>query len=773
MNPKMKILVNAFPMANVNTGIGRYLRCLYQALEKDYGDRLEIGYFNGKKVSPTMPSGPENMTRWSNLISFFWRLPAYPALLARLLFHFDQERRFRRLAGNFDIYHEAAFFPFATPDHVKTVFTLTDLSLIRFPEHHPRERVLYSRLFFHRRCKRVKRFLTISTFIKKEMKDYLNISPQNTTVTYLGYNPEVLYPRPAMKIKDCLIRHGLPDRYFLFVGSGDPRKNMPLIPEALDRADLTVPLAVVGWSGWLKKTSWEKVRFLGYVGDEDLALLYSGALALIFPSCYEGFGLPILEAMACGCPVVTTREASMPEVAGDAALFMKDPNDADGLAAILEDLAGNPLHRRQWVAKGLVQSRRFSWQKTAESTFNAFEQTLRKTEKRSIFTDRSFMVTNDGPQSTQPLKVLVGSQFLNIQMGGAEKYIYEVCSRLESQYPMSLSYLSGDGLGAPGLSAASFRCMSAGLHPAWRKEIRNILRKTMPHVVYVHHTVPWISDFLLRAAADFDIPAVIMYHSDVTGPGWFKITAGFFYHRFFARRSFSLCNAFLTSSRTFAAQSAYLRGLDLKVIAAPPGVEPAMAEGRRVARRPYLLFIGKPDLKSKGFEILMQAWRKLRSQWPDLELVVIGHTRKGSGKTDETGIRYMGYVASRKELADWYASAAVMVMSSTVPGESFGMVLAEALMAGCPVVGPRMGGVPDLVEDGLNGYLFPPGDVHGLMTVLDRALKHQTALRQYISGQRKVYQARFSWDRTAEIVAKALRSAAEGKSFKKNIHGCK
>ena len=767
MNPKMKIVVNAFPMANVNTGIGRYLRCLYQALEKDYGDRLEIGYFDGKRVCSTMPSGPENLTRWSNLISFFWRIPAYPALLLRLLFHFDQERRFCKIAGHFDIYHEAAFFPFVTPDHVKTVFTLTDLSLIRFPEHHPRERVLYSRLFFHRRCKRVRRFLTISSFIKEEMKVHLNISHQNTTVTYLGYNPAVLYPRPAMEIKDCLIRHGLPEKYFLFVGSGDPRKNMAIIPEALDLADLTAPLAVVGWSGWVQKASWEKVRFLGYVGDEDLALLYSGALALIFPSYYEGFGLPILEAMACGCPVVTTREASMPEVAGDAALYMKDPSDAKGLAAMMEDLAGSPLRRRQWVEKGLVQSRRFSWRKTAETTFNAFEQTLRKTEKRSIFTGRSLRVTNAPPQSTRPLKVMVGSQFLDIKMGGAEKYIYEVCSRLESQYHMALSYLSGDGLSAPGLSAASFRCMSAGLHPAWRKEIRNILRKTMPHVIYVHHTVPWISDFLIRAAADLNIPAIMMYHSDVTGPGWFKKTAGIFYHRFIARRSFSLCNAFLASSQAFAAQSAYLHGLDLKVIAAPPGVEPLMAEGRRVARRAYLLFIGKPDLKSKGFEILMRAWRKLRNQWPELELVVIGHTRKGSGKSEETGIRYVGYVASRKELADWYASAAVMVLSSTVPGESFGMVLAEALMAGCPVVGPRMGGVPELVEDGLNGYLFPPGDVHGLVTVLDRALRHQTELRQYISGQRKVYQARFNWDRTAEIVAKTLRSAAEGKSFEK------
>lgn len=367
-------------MVNVNTGIGRYLRCLYQALEEHYGDRLEIGYFDGKRVSATMPSGPENLTRWSRRASLFWRLPTYPALLVRLLFHFNQERHFRKIAGAFDLYHEAAFFPFLSPAHSVTVFTLADLSLIRFPEHHPRERVLYSRLFFRRRCKRVNRFLTISDFIKEEMAVYLGIRRQNTTVTYLGYNPTVLYPRSTTEIEDCLIRQGLPDRYFLFVGSGDPRKNMIIIHEALDRGGVTVPLVVAGWSGWAEKASWEKVRFLGYVDDDDLARLYSGALALIFPSRYEGFGLPILEAMACGCPVVTTREASMPEVAGDAALYMRDPDDAEGLAAMLKELNANPASRRQWAEKGLAQARRFSWRNTAETTFKAFEQTFRERE---------------------------------------------------------------------------------------------------------------------------------------------------------------------------------------------------------------------------------------------------------------------------------------------------------------------------------------------------------------------------------------------------------
>jgi glycosyltransferase involved in cell wall biosynthesis len=376
MASRMRILVNAFPMVNVNTGIGRYLRFLYQALEEYYGDRVEIGYFDGKRVLATLPSGPENLTRWSRLISLFWKLPAYPALAVRLVFHFNQERHFRKVAGAFDLYHEAAFFPFAAPAHVKTVFTMHDLSLIRFPEHHPRERVMYSRLFFRRRCKRVNRFLTVSAFIQKEMAGYLGIDPKNTTVTYLGYDPAVLYPRPKAEIEDCLNRHRLPHQYFLFVGSGDPRKNMAIIPEALGQSGLEIPLVVAGWSGWGEKIPWNSARVLGYVDDHDLARLYTGALALIFPSRYEGFGLPILEAMACGCPVVATREASLPEVAGDAALYMKNPGDAKGLADILEGLAEHPHHRKKWAEKGLAQAGRFSWESTAKVTFKAFEQAL-------------------------------------------------------------------------------------------------------------------------------------------------------------------------------------------------------------------------------------------------------------------------------------------------------------------------------------------------------------------------------------------------------------
>jgi len=377
MNSRIRLLVNAVPMVNVNTGISRYLRSLYAEMERVYSDRLEIGYFDGVRVSPMMPGGPANLNRWTRGIDLFWRMPVYPALIVRLGFHFVREAIFHRCCRHFDLYHEAGFFPFSVSPRLKTVFTLCDLSLIRFPEHHPRERVLYSRLFFQRRCRPVDHFLTISQFAASEMQKILNIDGEKITVTYLAYDNKIFYPRSPEEVRVFLQDYALPEKYFLFVGTGDPRKNMDVIPRALNKAGSKVPLVAAGWSGWSGGAVSKRVIPLGYVSDDDLARAYSGALGMIFPSSYEGFGLPILEAMACGCPVVTTREASLPEVAGDGAVFMKGPRDVDDLAGILKDLADDPDVRQTLIDKGLARARGFSWEETARKTFEAFEAVLK------------------------------------------------------------------------------------------------------------------------------------------------------------------------------------------------------------------------------------------------------------------------------------------------------------------------------------------------------------------------------------------------------------
>jgi len=376
MTYPMKLLVNAIPMVNVSTGIGRYLRCLYAEMERSFGDRLEIGYFDGFKVTKKMPGGPANLGRWTKGVDFFWKMPVCAALAARLAIQMMREAIFWERSRDFDVYHEAGFFPFVGSQRLKTVFTIHDLSLIRFPQHHPRERIRYTRLFLRRRCARADHFLAVSQFTAREMRTVLGIAPERTTVTLEAHDPKIFYPRSREAIRDFLRDHALPETYFLFAGAGDPRKNMDVIPKALERGGLNAPLVVAGWSGWSEGLASKRVVTLGFVSDEDLARAYSGAIGMIFPSSYEGFGLPLLEAMACGCPVVTTRESSLPEVAGDAALYMKGPRDVNDLARILRNLVDGHVSREDLVRKGLIRAGEFSWEKAARQTVEAFEAVL-------------------------------------------------------------------------------------------------------------------------------------------------------------------------------------------------------------------------------------------------------------------------------------------------------------------------------------------------------------------------------------------------------------
>lgn len=373
MRSRLKVIVNAIPMGKINTGISRYLRCLYTQMEQCYGDKLEIGYFDGLKVSNKMPRGPANLGQWTSGVNLFWKMPVYPALVTRLGIHMMREVIFWKWSRCFDIYHEAGFFPFRVSTQMKTLFTIHDLSLMRFPEHHPRERVLFSRLFLRHRCRRTDRFLAVSRFTANEMQACLSIDEKKITITPEAQDSRTFRPRPVQEIRAFCVRHALPKEYFLFVGSGDPRKNLDTVPQAIEKAGLDIPLAVVGWSGWAEHQAWENVIRLGYIKDDELAAAYSGARALIFPSSYEGFGLPVLEAMACGCPVVTTREASLPEVAGDAALYMKGPRDVNDLAGILRRLVESHVLRESLAGKGLARAGRFSWEETARETFGVFE----------------------------------------------------------------------------------------------------------------------------------------------------------------------------------------------------------------------------------------------------------------------------------------------------------------------------------------------------------------------------------------------------------------
>jgi glycosyltransferase involved in cell wall biosynthesis len=222
---------------------------------------------------------------------------------------------------------------------------------------------------------RVRRILTVSEFSRQRLIEYLQLDPNKVVAIPNGvderFNPAASENVPAMRA-----RLGLPERYVLFVGSLDPRKNLLGLLKAWDQisAKLDCPLVICGASSHVFRSAGieklpERVVLSGYVADEDLPALYAGAALFVYPSLYEGFGLPVIEAMACGTPVVCSSTTSLGEVAGSAACLV-DPANGDSIAAGILRAAEDEELRRGLRSRGLQRAAEFSWDRTARETWN-------------------------------------------------------------------------------------------------------------------------------------------------------------------------------------------------------------------------------------------------------------------------------------------------------------------------------------------------------------------------------------------------------------------
>jgi glycosyltransferase involved in cell wall biosynthesis len=282
-------------------------------------------------------------------------------------------RRFTevRLPDPIDVLHLTAPLPVRIRG-VRTVTTIHDLVPIRLPYATPDNKAE----FIHRvrtSAALSDLIVTVSEASKRDIVEILDVDPSKVAVTY---QPTDLLPLAAAdqdSVPRVLRRYDLvPDSYALFVGALEPKKNLRRLIEAFLEIDTVMPLAIVGRKAWLwdGDEAWletlganarARLRFLGYVSREDLRRLYVGAQMLLFPSLYEGFGLPVLEAMTMGCPVLTSRTSSLPEVCGEAALYV-DSLDRDDIRKGIERLLADPALRADLARKGEAQSRRFSFE---------------------------------------------------------------------------------------------------------------------------------------------------------------------------------------------------------------------------------------------------------------------------------------------------------------------------------------------------------------------------------------------------------------------------
>jgi glycosyltransferase involved in cell wall biosynthesis len=264
---------------------------------------------------------------------------------------------------------------------VPSLITVHDLAIYRNPDWFPSRQPLSTRWIVPSSIRRAQAIIAISQNTAQDLRQLFDVPPDKISVAYSGVN-ENFRPLPPDELAGVRKELALPERFVLFVGTIEPRKNVETLVRALGALEPPVPLVIAGAYGWryestrrLIDASGERVRVLGPVRPELLPALYNLAACLAHPAWYEGFGLTPLEAMACGTPVVCSTRSSLPEVVGDAALLV-DPGDVEGWNTAVRIVLSDPQLAADLRLRGQQRAREFSWQRTARQTWQVADQLL-------------------------------------------------------------------------------------------------------------------------------------------------------------------------------------------------------------------------------------------------------------------------------------------------------------------------------------------------------------------------------------------------------------
>jgi glycosyltransferase involved in cell wall biosynthesis len=273
----------------------------------------------------------------------------------------------------------------------RSVVTFHDLTFVLYPELHQLAKRLFFPAMMRWTARHAQRIIAVSESTRVDLVRTLGVSPERVTTVLSAADADYRPTAPA-RVAEVCARYGIrAGEYLLYVGVLEPRKCIDQLVEAFGRiapAANGLQLVIAGKRGWMYDQIFaqvaalgleERVRFPGYVPRADLPGLYSGARAFVYPSRYEGFGLPVLEAMSCGTPVVTTNVSSLPEVAGDGALLV-DPGDVTGLTAALARVVHDASLRRELSCRGQIRAANFSWERCAKDTVRVYEAAMAEAE---------------------------------------------------------------------------------------------------------------------------------------------------------------------------------------------------------------------------------------------------------------------------------------------------------------------------------------------------------------------------------------------------------
>jgi glycosyltransferase involved in cell wall biosynthesis len=386
----LKIVVDATPFGTTPSGVGLYvfnlIRNLHALQEHQDDFELFIAYQPRLKNWCLRDlSYPNGLKKYPNLY-----LVPIPVRFSNLFLSISPHRfsdYLERYVGSPDLVHGTnhSVYPCKSSRKVMSIY---DLTFLKYPSYVDSVAKKYKN--YVKRCLQwTDLVITISKNSKKDIVEYLKVDPTRIYVTplasryYPDYLPEELAVQPQTSNE-----YDFSKPYLLFVSTLEPRKNITSLITAFNllkqEYEIEHHLVIIGQKGWgyesifsaIKSSTWERqIHHLDYLSDEMVALFYSKADVFVYPSHYEGFGLPVLEAMTLGAPVITSNTSSLPEVAGDAALLV-DPNDPTDLAEAILKVISDSQFRRELIQKGKERAKLFSWERTAKETLKAYKSLL-------------------------------------------------------------------------------------------------------------------------------------------------------------------------------------------------------------------------------------------------------------------------------------------------------------------------------------------------------------------------------------------------------------
>lgn len=359
----MRIGIDVKVLREERRGVGHYLTNLLEKfVQLDKDDTFYLYSPRPVKLTPFASDKWHYRFDKSNLPGFLWL-----NTLARGLI----------LQDNLQIFFEPYnILPTNLPPRIKQIVAVHDFLAV-----HPDMLSYYGRLlhklFFKKSLNRAQHIITMSEIIKQNLVDHFSIAPQKITVIYEGVS-ELFHPYDQTEVLKFRQDVGLTKPYLLTVATLEPCKNYPTLIKAFKKLNTDLDLVIIGKKGWryqeifslireLKLT--ERVKIIGYVPQDNLPLFYNAAELYVHPSWYEGFGLPVLEALACGTPTIVSNSSSLVEIGGDAVLYF-NPNSVDELVFKIETLLKDSELKKNLSAKGIEQAKNFSWEKTAQKTLS-------------------------------------------------------------------------------------------------------------------------------------------------------------------------------------------------------------------------------------------------------------------------------------------------------------------------------------------------------------------------------------------------------------------